>query len=574
MISLKNFLYTVQNICGVNTSGSSLVVSVDDPDYVFKPDPEFSPIRLYDEEANTVIVNSWHECSHYVNGGWTITEPNLVSNKIFYLGAFLIIILFLIAYFIIKKESTKRIFLSLKIKLIHLKKLFLLNLQNMISKKRKPLIWAFFISQIYLLFPYVKNRALSLKNFVDEYIILTSNVQFFKNLNYDAGPDWGGNFSIYLTSGPLSAVGSVIGWNITENFTITRISNFYWVLLIELLFIYVLSRKYELDSVFLIFGANTFLLLIPWWYGSLYSLGEIASMLVFTNSIFLYKKYPEVAMVFFSTSIFFGKILTALPFLGFYLFAFMKKKRVRIFREILCFLLPLSIWLIFVYFKFENGSVMEYLVQQINAITLHQSSGIENISNSYIDSFWNKLNSSEFKTWNNYDIFRLLISPIIYVVFLIKNKNLINKNFGDITFGIAGSIALPYLWFWFLSDTKWLRYSQHFAVIILMSSLLVLSSNIISNKTDLGILLALIISFIDDEKYFILIFIVVILLFRFISNEDRYRQFSKYLLLIMLTLNFLIPTKDYILNSKPDFEIKECKLSLLNIDCKDKYLNG
>ena len=107
-----------------------------------------------------------------------------------------------------------------------------------------------------------------------------------------------------------------------------------------------------------------------------------------------------------------------------------------------------------------------------------------------------------------------------------------------------------------------------------MSSLLVLSSNIISNKTDLGILLALIISFIDDEKYFILIFIVVILLFRFISNEDRYRQFSKYLLLIMLTLNFLIPTKDYILNSKPDFEIKECKLSLLNIDCKDKYLNG
>ena len=88
MISLKNFLYTVQNICGVNTSGSSLVVSVDDPDYVFKPDPEFSPIRLYDEEANTVIVNSWHECSHYVNGGWTITEPNLVSNKIFYLGAF------------------------------------------------------------------------------------------------------------------------------------------------------------------------------------------------------------------------------------------------------------------------------------------------------------------------------------------------------------------------------------------------------------------------------------------------------------------------------------------------------
>lgn len=46
--------------------------------------------------------------------------------------------------------------------------------------------------------------------FIDEYVSLTSNIKFFKNLDYTAGEFLGGSYSIYLTSGPLSAIGSVI----------------------------------------------------------------------------------------------------------------------------------------------------------------------------------------------------------------------------------------------------------------------------------------------------------------------------------------------------------------------------
>jgi len=564
--SFENLQNDIESICGENKSGILQTVTEDNPDYVFTADPEFNSIRLYDSEANTVLVNSFEECSHYVSGGWGILEPTIVNNKLIYLGLLVLVLVVTTSFLLLKKNLIENI--------VDLKRKNLSSINKSWLSKINYLVLPFFILQNYLLFPYIKNRALNLKKFVDEYIVLTSNVQFFKNLNYDAGPDWGGNLSIYLTSGPLSAVGSVIGWNFTENFTISRISNFYWVLFIQLAFIYVLSKKFKLDFPFLIMGASTFILLIPWWYGSLYSLGEIASMLFFTNSIFLYSKNIRIAMVFFGISIFFGKILTLLPFIGFYLFSILKNKNLKkSIEELSYFLVPLIIWLILVHFKFENGNIFEYLSQQIKAITLHQSSGVDNVNNN-IDSFWSKLNESEFKTWNNYDIFRLLMIPIIYSLVILKNYRVINDRFGNIASGIVGSILFPYLWFWILSDTKWMRYSQHFTVIILISGLVLLSSDVISKKSDLFLLSVLIISFIDDQKNFIIIFAFTILIAQLILSNNIYLQFNKYFLAIVLTLNFLIAAASYDLDSKQFLEISDCKESLLNINCKNKYLNN
>ena len=67
-----------------------------------------------------------------------------------------------------------------------------------------------------------------LKSFVDEYIA-NFKCTIFNNLDFNAGPDWGGSYSIYLTSGPISAVGSSIAWEYFTNFTYARIAlNFYW----------------------------------------------------------------------------------------------------------------------------------------------------------------------------------------------------------------------------------------------------------------------------------------------------------------------------------------------------------
>lgn len=47
------------------------------PNYVFENDPNYGPIRLYDFEENTVFVNSFTECEHYVMGGWNFYPAKL-----------------------------------------------------------------------------------------------------------------------------------------------------------------------------------------------------------------------------------------------------------------------------------------------------------------------------------------------------------------------------------------------------------------------------------------------------------------------------------------------------------------
>jgi hypothetical protein len=66
-------------------------------------------------------------------------------------------------------------------------------------------------------------------------------------------------------------------------------------------------------------STGVFLLLIPWWIGPLYSLGEVASTLLFVNSIYLFNWNRKVSMILFSVSIFFGKLLLIIPFGAFYL---------------------------------------------------------------------------------------------------------------------------------------------------------------------------------------------------------------------------------------------------------------
>ncbi len=61
---------TVINICGTYPENFSKQDIANTPDFVFKNDPSYSTIRLYDIDENTVFVNSFIECEHYVTGGW------------------------------------------------------------------------------------------------------------------------------------------------------------------------------------------------------------------------------------------------------------------------------------------------------------------------------------------------------------------------------------------------------------------------------------------------------------------------------------------------------------------------
>lgn len=63
--------------CGNQDGSIELIDPGNDPNFIFENDPNYDVVVLYDENGMVVNTNSWVECAHYVNGGWSnsrITE--------------------------------------------------------------------------------------------------------------------------------------------------------------------------------------------------------------------------------------------------------------------------------------------------------------------------------------------------------------------------------------------------------------------------------------------------------------------------------------------------------------------
>ena len=86
---------TVQALCGLEPINFKDIDVASDPNFIFQNDPNFSPTNLYDAENNTVIVNSYLECKHYVDGGWNFI-PNVLSEADLHNGLLVISLFVLI----------------------------------------------------------------------------------------------------------------------------------------------------------------------------------------------------------------------------------------------------------------------------------------------------------------------------------------------------------------------------------------------------------------------------------------------------------------------------------------------
>ena len=81
----------IERICGVKPEGIVYFDPGNNPNFVFESDPSFQVLKLYDVDGNLINVNSWFECAHYVNGGWT-TNQLLMSNSLKYLSFTLLLL--------------------------------------------------------------------------------------------------------------------------------------------------------------------------------------------------------------------------------------------------------------------------------------------------------------------------------------------------------------------------------------------------------------------------------------------------------------------------------------------------
>ncbi len=539
-------------ICGKTPEGFKQQI-INDSNFIFDVDPNFTPLNLYNFRGNAVTVNSFSECIHYVEGGF-----NTSTVTIFDVGIGLLIssIGFYSIYKFLKLKLHKKIFQTFKNTIWY-------NKKEKILKFMGYLIFPMLVVQNYFLFDYVRSKSARIPRFIDEYISLASNVGFFKNFDFNAGEFIGGSYSVLLTSGPISAIGGVIGWNISSKLVIARISNFYWVFFLQLLLSYLVVKAYKSDFKFLIFINGFLLILIPWWQGSLYMIGEIASVIVFTNAIFLFFKFRNLSILLISISIFYGKLLTLLPFFFFYIIMkFQERKIKNIIKDFLFFLSPFLLWLFLVGIKYKNGNIVDYVTNLISLILGHQSVGIEQSSI-----------VSEVANWNTYELVRILIVPLLFIYLVTRNRDKIDKVFGKISLPIVGSILGPYLWFWLLSPTKWMRYSQHFTIILIVSLIYFISFKISFTKMDLFILYSSLSIYIDNEKNLIWLFLIFVFSMIFLQQKYKPQSVIKFLFVLFIFIDISIPYFQKDTFGNVNEVINSCKEELVSSQCLEDYEN-
>lgn len=96
----------IESICGKIPSGFKPVEIQNNPNFIFSPDKNFKPISVTDYEGNSVTVNSFIECYHYVSNGWDYSP--LLNNEYILQNTFFLTFIFIglstFYLFILKKK--------------------------------------------------------------------------------------------------------------------------------------------------------------------------------------------------------------------------------------------------------------------------------------------------------------------------------------------------------------------------------------------------------------------------------------------------------------------------------------
>ena len=96
----------VVELCGEIPQNFEKIDFSSNPNFVFENDESYPAKQLFDQEGNTVFVNSFIECDHYVSGGWGFSP--VISNELFLIDflTYTVVFLLVVTY---SKDFLKRL---------------------------------------------------------------------------------------------------------------------------------------------------------------------------------------------------------------------------------------------------------------------------------------------------------------------------------------------------------------------------------------------------------------------------------------------------------------------------------
>ena len=423
---------------------------------------------------------------------------------------------------------------------------------------RKTNNFYFILASLLIISIHVSNFIPKINFFEDELIALTSHIFFLTELEFKA-PFLVDEmiFTPALTTGFNSSIGGALGWLFFNDFYFSRLFNFIWLVLeISLFNIYLYRNK--IINVKYFYYSILGLFCIPLWYNSLYGLGEILSSIIFFNSLLLYKKNAKLSLFLMSVSIFFGKFII---FLSFLIFITLNIKKQNL-ENFLYFAIPPSIWGFVIFVKTGLSGLFDY---SIKFIIFLFSSGLSksNAFSSFFQEARNNIAMSEIAEWSYATSIRVAVIPLLFSLFLLLKFFL--KKDSMIELSVSIILIINYLYFYFFSLQKYLRYSQIFLIITIYYLLYLLS-----NEETLTIIekltFVVMLSFYFSSEMLIIFFILFSI---FLSYRKKTIFISLFIFLLLNILNLQYESRTYVNNN---LNIYECKNNISSVECITNYL--
>ena len=152
------------------------------------------------------------------------------------------------------------------------------------------------------------------------------------------------------------------------------------------------------------------------------------------------------------------------------------------------------------------------------------------------------------------------------------NKKNIDNFFGKITIPLIFSMTFVYLWFWILNDTKWIRHTNHYTVVIIVSLIYFINFEIFKSDFDLFLGVILLGLFIQNNKFLVVIIFALLILVLLKYNKKKH-SFIKFLIVGLIFLDITLPYFEKDTFGNLHHIIEPCNIELKSAECLSSYLN-
>ena len=98
----------LEEVCGNFPENYTPLDIASDPSFIFENDPAYTAVQLWDKEGNTIFVNSFTECNHYFDGGWSFNPIVMQEEQLQIYALLFFVTTFFIFKFIEKFYNAKK----------------------------------------------------------------------------------------------------------------------------------------------------------------------------------------------------------------------------------------------------------------------------------------------------------------------------------------------------------------------------------------------------------------------------------------------------------------------------------